>query len=63
MYYGPESEAREALKILDDFVNGSDLYGYVQEYGKEENYSTWMDWHGPQTDAVGGSSFLVSRLI
>ena len=27
------------------------------------DYGTWLSWHGPGTDSVGGTAFLSSRLI
>ena len=63
VYYGPQQEAEKAIKILEDFANSSELYGFGAEFDIKENKSTWMDWHGPTTDPVGGNSVLTSRLI
>jgi hypothetical protein len=50
------------MKLIDDFVNSSELVFYFS-VPKKENYATFMDWHGPETDPVGANGFLVSRLI
>jgi hypothetical protein len=50
------------MKLMDDFVNSSELITYLSE-PKKENYATFMDWHGPETDMGGVNAFLVSRLI
>jgi len=63
MYIGPQSEAEQAIEILDNFVNSSELYGWEEAFSLKRNDATFMDWHGPDTDKVGGNAFLVSRLI
>jgi len=63
LYIGPQSEAEQAIEILDNFVNSSELYRWDEALSIKRNDATFMDWHGPATDKVGGNAFLVSRLI
>ena len=61
-YFGPQSEAENAMQIIEDFVNDDpELFQIVSE-GKKD-HATFMDWHGPDTDPGGISNFLASRLI
>jgi len=60
-HFGPECDTEEAIKIIEDFVDSSEHF--VEEGTTKSNHKTFMDWHGPGTDPVGFSVFLVSRLI
>lgn len=61
LFFGEEADANPALKIFEDFAASSILYSFNDV--TRANYSSFMEWHGNTTDPVGGSGFLVSRLI
>lgn len=62
MFFGEEEEANKALKIFDDFAKDKKFL-WKRFSDDRSNHPTWMDWHGDETDAVGSSSFMASRLI
>ena len=61
LFFGEQSEAERALQIFDDLVDREEGIFWIQN--DKSNHESFMDWHGPTTDAVGGNNFLSSRLI
>ena len=62
LFFGEEAEANKAIKIFEDFAASSSPWISYTDVSRA-NFSSFMDWHGNSTDPVGGSGFLVSRLI
>jgi len=62
IYYGPQDEAQLSISIMTNFVNSRpDCYSAPAPVF--ETKSTFMDWHGPNTDEVGYTTFMSTRLI
>ena len=61
VFFGLKSEAKQALEILENFVDNSEVFGWG--LFEESNSTTFMDWHGPTTDKVGSETYISSRLV
>ena len=62
MFIGEQEDAQPALDILRKMTSTNpDIKVYKEE---QENYDSWLKWHGVnETDSVGASAFLSSRLL
>jgi len=61
-FYGTQEDAALPSSILSNFVSSRpDLYSAPEP--TYTSFSTFMEMHGPDTDPVGGTGFLSTRLI
>ena len=62
LFKGPQSDTVRALGVFDDLIDQYDgTIFWAQKI--ESNFDTFFGWHGPETDVVGGTSFMSARLI
>ena len=61
VFFGEEADAAEAINFFEALPSTNPYIAKGSEL--RENYDSWLGMHGSDTDPVGGSGFLVSRLI
>ena len=62
MFIGEQEDAQPALDILRKLTSSNPEIQVTNE--GQENHDSWLKWHGVnETDTVGASAFLSSRLL